>query len=51
MTRQHFTAGLLFGGAAAAITYADGATPVTTVVIGALVAIATWAVAYATNQH
>lgn len=51
MTRQHFTAGLLFGGTAAAITYADGATPVTTVVVGALVAITVWAVAYAVDRH
>ena len=51
MTRQHFTAGLLFGGAAAAITYADHGTPVTTVAVGALVAITTWAAAYAADHH
>jgi hypothetical protein len=51
MTRQHFTAGLLFGATAAAVAYADGDTPVTTVVVGALVAIVVWAVAYAVDHH
>jgi hypothetical protein len=51
MTRQHFTAGLCFGGVGAAVAYADDASPFTTVVVGALVAITVWAIAYALDRH
>jgi hypothetical protein len=40
-----------FGGTAAAITYADGGSSLMTVVVGALVAITTWAVAYAAEHR
>lgn len=51
MTRQHFIFGLCFGAVAAAVAWADDASPVTAVVVGALVAIAVWAVAYATGHR
>jgi hypothetical protein len=49
--RRHFTAGLFFGATAAAVAYADDASPLGCLVVGALVAIAVWAVAYALDHR
>jgi hypothetical protein len=49
--RRHFTAGLFFGAVAAAVAYSDGASPAVTFTVGGLVAVATWAVAYAIDHH
>lgn len=51
MKRQHFTAGLFTGAVAAAVAWSDDASPVTTFVVGAFVAIAVWAVAYAVDHR
>lgn len=49
--RRHFTAALFTGLVIAAVAYADGAHPVTALTVGGLVAVATWAVAYAIDHR
>lgn len=49
--RKHFTAGLFFGAVAAAVAYADNASPLGCLVVGGLVAVAVWAIAYAVNHR
>lgn len=51
MKQKHFNAGLFFGAVAAAVAYADDASPSGCLVVGALVAIAVWAVAYAVDHR
>jgi hypothetical protein len=47
---KHFPASLFFGAVAAAVAYSDGAHPVTTLVVGVVVAAGTWALAYAVDH-
>lgn len=48
---KHFPASACFGAVAAAVAYSDGASPAVTFTVGGLVAVATWAVAYAADHH
>lgn len=49
--RRHFTAALFTGAVIAAVVYADGAHPVTALVVGGLVAVGVWVLAYAIDRH
>jgi hypothetical protein len=43
---KHFPLALFTGAVIAAVVYADGGTPLTTLIVGALVAAAVWVAAY-----
>lgn len=47
---KHLTAALFTGAVIAAVVYADGAHPVTALLVGGLVAVAVWALAYAIDH-
>jgi ABC-type enterobactin transport system permease subunit len=48
---KHFPAGLFTGAVIAAVVYSDGAHPVTALVVGGLVAVGVWVLAYATDRR
>lgn len=48
---KHSTAALFTGAVIAAVVYADGAHPVTALVVGGAVAVAVWALAYAIDHR
>ncbi|MFI1728225.1 hypothetical protein ACH40E_03085 [Streptomyces acidicola] len=50
MKQKHFNAGLFFGAVAAAVAYADDASPLGCLAVGGLVAVAVWAAAYALDH-
>ncbi len=51
MKREHFTFGLCLGGVAAAVAYSDDASPLGCFVVGALIAVSVWAIAYALDHR
>lgn len=47
---KHFPAALFTGAVIAAVVYADGGHPVTALIVGGLVAVGVWVLAYAIDH-
>ena len=49
--KRHFTPALFTGAVIAAVVYADGGSPLTTLIVGVLVAAGLWVLAYVLGRR